>query len=168
MKHLPERTLLDKTFWVSLVLKGLDGVLEVAGAILLLAVSPAQLGTVARMLTQHELREDPTDFVATYLLHATSNLTVGTSLFGAAYLVVHGLVKIVLVWAVLRDKLWAYPWMIAFLLVFIAYQLIVLVSSFSWGLTLLTAFDGFVVWLTWREYGIHRRRRAGAAEPRRE
>lgn len=157
MRHLPRRRLLDTTFWVSLVLKGLDGVLEMIGGVLLLLVSPAQLGTVARLLTQHELAEDPTDFIATHLLHLASHLTEGATLFGAAYLLAHGLVKVVLVSAVLRDKLWAYPWMIAFLLVFIAYQLVVLVVGFSWGLAVLTAFDGFVVWLTWREYRLRRR-----------
>ena len=68
----------------------------------------------------------------------------------------HGVVKIVLVWAVLKEKLWAYPWMIAFLLVFIAYQLYRISVSFSWGMVLLTAFDIFIVWITWREYRLRR------------
>ena len=51
------------------------------------------------------------------------------------------------------DKLWAYPWLIALLGAFIAYQLYVLVLvKFSWGLTALTVFDAVLVWLTWREY----------------
>jgi uncharacterized membrane protein len=106
-------TLLDRTFRVSLVLKGLDGVLELVGGILLLLVTPRQIGDLARFLTQHELAQDPHDFVANSLLHLTSNLSVSASLFGAIYLLLHGLVKIVLVWAVLKNKLWAYPWMIA-------------------------------------------------------
>lgn len=87
---------------------------------------------------------------------------MSASLFGAIYLLLHGLVKIALVWAVLKDRLWAYPWMIAFLLVFIAYQTYRILVSFSWALLLLlTAFDVFIVYLTWREYGIHRARRSG-------
>lgn len=160
MKLLPDRTLLDKVFWVALTLKGLDGVLEVAGGVLLLVVSPHQIGALTRLLTQHELSEDPDDFVATSLVHLASTLTVSASLFGAVYLLLHGLVKIVLVVALLRDKLWAYPWMIGFLVIFIAYQCYLLVLAFSWGLALLTAFDAVIVWLTWREYRIHSRRRA--------
>ncbi len=68
--------------------------------------------------------------------------------------------KIVLVWAVLKDKLWAYPWMVAFLLVFIAYQSYQLVVGFTVGMALLTAFDIFIVWLTLHEYRAHRTRRA--------
>ncbi|GAA4026747.1 DUF2127 domain-containing protein [Arthrobacter methylotrophus] len=155
----PSRTsLLDKTFRVSLILKGLDGVLELIGGILLLLVTPQQIGDLARFLTQHELAQDPHDFVANSLLHVTSNLSGSATLFGAIYLLLHGLVKIVLVWAVLKDKLWAYPWMIAFLLVFIIYQAYRILVVFSWGLILLTAFDIFIVWITGREYRIHRAR----------
>lgn len=65
--------------------------------------------------------------------------------------------KIVLVVALLRQKRWAYPWMIAFLMLFIAYQCYRIVIAPSIGLALLTLFDAFVVWLTWREYQLHRR-----------
>ena len=156
-KPSTNRTLLDKTFRVSLVLKGLDGVLELVGGILLLLVSPAQMGSMVHFLTQHELSEDPHDVVATALVHMAGTLTVSATLFGAIYLLLHGLVKVILVWAVLKDKLWAYPWMIAFLLVFIAYQGYELVVAFTWGMVLLTAFDIFIVWLTLREYRAHAR-----------
>ena len=76
-----------------------------------------------------------------------------------------------LVVLVLRDKLWAYPWLIGLLLAFIAYQLYeITVVHFSVGLTLLTIFDAILVWLTWREYRAkraqqHRARAAAVAAP---
>lgn len=164
MAERRSRKLLDRTFFVSLILKGLDGVLELAGGVLLLVVTPAQIGAVVRLLTQHELNEDPHDLIANALLHLTNSLDVSATLFGAIYLLVHGVVKVSLVWAVLRGRLWAYPWLIGFLLVFIAYQGYELVVAFSWGLLLLTAFDIFIVFLTWREYGIHRDRRRTATD----
>ncbi|MDQ0145966.1 DUF2127 domain-containing protein [Pseudarthrobacter niigatensis] len=148
--------LLDRTFRISLILKGLDGVLELIGGVLLLLVTPAQINDLVRFLTQHELAQDPRDFVANTLVHLTANLSGSASLFGAVYLLLHGVVKIVLVWAVLREKLWAYPWMIAFLLVFIVYQGYRISVEFTWGMVLLTAFDIFIVWITWREYRIRR------------
>jgi uncharacterized membrane protein len=160
------QTLLDRTFFVGLVLKGLDGVLELIGGILLLVVSPRQIDAFAQFLTQHELSEDPHDLIANALVQATGSLNLSLSLFGAIYLLLHGLVKVVLVWAVLNDRLWAYPWMIAFLLVFIAYQSYQVAVSFSWGLTLLTAFDILIVYLTRREYRINRRRRSTSARGR--
>jgi len=101
--------LLDRAFFVVITLKGLDGVLEVVGGLLLLAVSPATIDRLARALTQHELSEDPHDFIATHLLHYTGALTGASVRFGAVYLLLHGAVKIILVAALLRNQLWAYP-----------------------------------------------------------
>jgi len=162
---------LDKTFKIGLVLKGLDGILEVIGGILLLFLTPAAIQHLVRMLTAHELSEDPHDLIARYLLHTTAHLHHGTTLFGAIYLLSHGIAKIVLVALVLKDKLWAYPWLIGLLLAFIAYQLYEITAvHFSVGLTLLTVFDALLVWLTWREYRAkrahqHHARAAAVAAP---
>jgi|SRR5215469_13978369 len=157
---------LDKTFKIGLVLKGLDGILEVAGGILLLFLSPHAIERIVRGLTAHELSEDPHDLIARHLLHSTSHLSAGITLFGAIYLLSHGASKIVLVGLVLRDKLWAYPWLIALLLAFIAYQIYRLAwVHFSIGLTALTIFDAALVWLTWREYRSKRARRGGVIHP---
>ena len=151
--------LLDQTFEVGIILKGLDGVLEVTGGLLLLVVSPATIDRVVTSLTQHELSEDPHDLLATHLLRTAHGLTGSAVLFGAAYLLAHGVVKVVLVTALLKNQLWAYPWTIAFLGVFIVYQLYRLSLRASVGLTVLTIFDAFIAWLTYREY---RKQLAGA------
>jgi uncharacterized membrane protein len=144
---------LDTTFKIGLVLKGLDGILEVVGGLLLLFLSPAAIEHIVRTLTAHELSEDPHDLIARHLLHTASHLTTSTTLFGAIYLLSHGAAKLVLVVLVLRDKLWAYPWLIALLLAFIVYQLYrITFVHFSIGLAALTVFDAVLVWLTWREY----------------
>ena len=146
-----------RTFEVGLVLKGLDGVLEVIGGVLLLVLSPQAIAHLARVLTAHELSEDPHDLFARYLLHTTGHLTTSTTLFGAIYLLSHGAAKVVLVAFVLRDKLWAYPWLIALLVAFIGYQLYRITAvHFSVGLTALTIFDIALVYLTWREYQTRR------------
>lgn len=153
---------LDRTFRVSVGLKGLDGALETIGGLVLLFVRPHTLDHIVRWLTQHELSQDRHDFLARHLLQSTNHLTHGTTLFAAFYLLSHGVAKVVLVVAVLRDKIWAYPGIIVLLLLFIAYQLYRLsFVKVTLGLTLLTAFDLFVVWLTWREYRArHEARRA--------
>jgi len=155
---------LDTTFKIGLVLKGLDGILEVIGGIVLLFLSPQAIQHIARTLTAHELSQDSHDLIARYLLHTTAHLTTSTTLFGAIYLLSHGAAKIVLVVLVLREKLWAYPWLIVLLLAFIAYQLYRLIAvHFSVGLTALTIFDAVLVWLTWREYQAKRATRGPAA-----
>src|SRR5690348_7675523 len=91
----------DRTFRVSVVLKGLDGVLETIGGLILLFVSPATLQSLVRTLTQQELSEDPRDFIARHLVRSAGHLTQGVTLFAAIYLLAHGLAKVVLVVAVL-------------------------------------------------------------------
>ena len=154
---------LDWTFEIALILKGLDGVLEIVGGVLLLAISKDQLTSWAVTLTQHELSEDPNDFIANHLLTAAGHLSGGSQMFAAFYLLAHGVVKVVLVAAVLKDKLWAYPWMIAFLLAFIVYQCYLMVVNPTVGIALLTVFDVFMVWLTYREYGKRRMLRPAVA-----
>jgi len=146
------QSLLDQTFRIGIILKGLDGVLEVIGGVLLLVVSPATIDRVVTSLTQHELSQDPHDFLATHLMKTAHGLTGSAVLFGAVYLLSHGAVKIILVAALLNNELWAYPWLIVFLGVFIVYQVYRLSFKPSVGLTLLTLFDAFVAWLTYREY----------------
>jgi uncharacterized membrane protein len=145
------RDALDTAFYIALVLKGLDALLEVVGGVLLLVVSPDTLDQLARHLVQHELAEDPHDFFARHVLRVTGNLH-DTQLFGALYLLIHGLVKIVLVVGLWRRQRWAYPFAFVVLGAFIVYQLYRMTYDFSIGLLLLTLFDVFIVWLTWREY----------------
>jgi uncharacterized membrane protein len=160
LRRFEQLPLLDRVFDISVTLKGIDGVLEVIGGILLLFLSPDRLDAVVRFLTQHELAEDPHDFLATHLVALSHSFTGSVSLFLAFYLLSHGIIKIVLVVAVLKQKLWAYPWMIAFLLLFIAYQIYQLIQKLSVGLLLLTLFDGFIVYLTVLEYRKHRHKAA--------
>ena len=51
-------------FNISVIAKGIDGVLEIVGGVLLFLISPTRLHHVVRILTQHELTENPHDLVA--------------------------------------------------------------------------------------------------------
>jgi uncharacterized membrane protein len=147
---------LDRAFEVGIILKGLNGLAELVGGLLLLFATPGSIRRLAVVLTQGELSEDPHDIIARYLLHTASGLTGSAVRFGAVYLLLHGAVKVVLVIALLLNKLWAYPCMIVVLLIFIGYQLYRIALQPSADLVLLTAFDVVIVALTWREY--HRQR----------
>lgn len=148
---------LDRVFEIGIIAKGLNGVAELIGGLLLLFVTPTRLQHLAGAITQGELSEDPHDVIATHLLHTANGLTGDAVLFGAIYLLIHGLVKVVLVVALLLNKLWAYPWMIGVLLVFIGYQLYRIALHATAGLIALTVFDVVIVGLTWREYTRQRR-----------
>lgn len=57
------------------MIKGIDGVAEVLGGVLLLLVSPESISRAVAALTQHELSEDPRDFIATDLLRAANEIS---------------------------------------------------------------------------------------------
>ena len=152
MSQFRPRDPLDRLFEIGIILKGLDGILETIGGLLLLTVTPATINRLASWLTQHELSKDPHDFIASRLLGYAHALTGSAVTFAAVYLLLHGITKIVLVAALLRNQIWAYPWIIAFLLIFIGYQLYRIVLSPTYGMIALTIFDAFIVWLTWREW----------------
>lgn len=146
------RTGVDKAFRISLYLKGLDGLLECFGGIFLLLVSPDQINRWAARLTEGELSEDPHDFIANHILKTAHHLTGASLVFGAVYLLAHGVVKLILVVEVLRDHLWAYVALIGVTILFVIYQAYRLAEEFSIGLVLLTVFDLLIIYLTQNEY----------------
>jgi uncharacterized membrane protein len=148
---------LDRAFQIGIIAKGLNGLAELVGGLLLLFATPGSIHHLVVVLTQGELSEDPNDVIARYLLHTADGLTGSAVLFGAAYLLLHGAVKVVLVIALLLNKLWAYPCLIVVLLIFIGYQLYRIALDPSAGLIALTVFDAVIVTLTWREYRRQRR-----------
>lgn len=158
----------ESFFRIGIAAKGLDGALEVIGGLLLLLATPDTLDRLLVALTREELSEDPGDFIATHLLHVASGITGQGIIFASVYLLVHGAVKVVLVLALLRKRYWAYPWMIAMLVAFIAYQGYELVAAPTAGLAALTVFDVVVAVLTWHEYRRHQLRHVpGAPTPNR-
>ena len=139
-------------FNISVIAKGIDGALEIVGGILLFFVSPDRISAVIRALTQHELSEDPRDLVATYLLNNTHSLTKGVTMFAAAYLLWHGMVKAGLVAGLLLKRRWAYPAAIVAFLLFVVYQLYRYTHTHSPALLALSIVDVLVIILTWVEY----------------
>ena len=144
-------------FRISVILKGLHALTEIAGGLVFYMVSAQAVLDWVNLLTQEELTEDPRDFLATHLLSAAQHLTGGTQSFYAFYLVSHGLIKVALVVGLLREKLIAYPLSLFALGAFITYQLYRYSYTHSFGLILLTIFDLIVVVLVWHEWRLLRK-----------
>ncbi len=150
----------ERLFRLSVSLKGLDAALEIIGGIALLFISPGFTLRLVALLTQDELAEDPRDIVATRLLAAARGLSLGTEHFWALYLLAHGVPKLLLVVALLRGELWAYPIAILVFAGFILYQLYRFTLTHGLGLVALSLFDAVVIWLIWLEYRALRRDQA--------
>ena len=147
-------------FVLSVLLKGAHAVIECLGGILLAIVSTEMIVRFVNALTQDELVEEPHDFIATHLRTFAQHFSVGSKDFYAFYLLTHGIVKLFLVWGLLRNKLWAYPTSLVVLGLFIIYQMYRYYYTRSLGLIALTALDLIVMWLVWHEYRLMQRVKA--------
>lgn len=146
------KRIFHEAFVLSVLLKGLNAVLEAVGGAVLLLIPPMKLSHWLVLLTQHELSEDPNDFLFTKLVALAHHLTTNTQLFAAIYLLSHGVMKLVVIASLLMGKLWAYPAMIVMLFLFIVYQLWRYSYTYSAWLLWLTAFDIVLIFLTLVEY----------------
>jgi len=159
------KTLLDKTSEIGILIKGIDGALELLGALLLVVVPSSAIMRLTHILTNNELNDDPHDFIATHVLHFGTQLAKGHNLFATLFLLTHGAVKVGLVVALLRQKHWAYPWALVALTLFLIYQGYLLIARPTWGMAFLTVLDAVIIWLVWREWQKVRRGGDAAAAP---
>jgi uncharacterized membrane protein len=136
----------------AVALKGIDGVLELAGGALALLYGAHGVSGVVAFLTQHELAEDPRDLFANFLVRHTEGLGVASVHFAAAYLLVHGLAKVGLAVGLLRGRRGLFPAALAFLGLFFLYQAYRMIIDPSPALAVLMLVDAVILMLVWREY----------------
>ena len=146
-----KNNLLDNTFHLTLLAKGLNGLLETIGGFLLLITSSNSIHAFVNFITIEELSEDPTDIVANAISSLTTHINNG-KLFGAIYLLTHGIVKLIIVGLFASNNTDKYPWAISALLIFTIYQAYLTVHHSSLGFALLTILDAIIVILAWLEY----------------
>jgi uncharacterized membrane protein len=146
------RTILNTSFQTGITLKGIDGVLEIVGGVLLWIVRPAAMNAFIRVLSQHDLSRDPHDFIAVHLLRTSEMLLSTNRLFPSLFLLSHGIAKVVLVIALWMKELWAYPATILVFSAFSAYQIYRCSHTHSIALFILTIFDVVVIGLTWQQW----------------
>ena len=141
-----------RLFQIGIWIKGIDGLIETAGGILLLALSLQAINSCVIALTEKEIEEDSGDLIANALRHAAHHMTPGSKRIAGAYLVGNGVVKVFLAVGVLRGKIWCYPVAMGIITLFIVLQCLRLCFHFSWIMFLATIVDVAIVFLIWREY----------------
>ncbi len=155
MKLKPQKGnggLIRLSFEIALLLKAINGVLEIIGGASLIFINSSSLNRIAVMLTQSELSEDPNDVIAKAILTLSQSFSVSAQNFGIFYLLSHGIIKLILVVLLWQKRLWAYPLTIIFLTLFIAYQVYRYTIDHTIMMILLTILDLVVVILTFIEF----------------
>jgi len=151
VKKIKKEKIWGKLFEVTVFLKGLEGAIEIiSGALLVYTAKTDQLTKILLKITEHELSQDPSDFLANKLVGIVENMHPGVS-FGMLYLLFHGIIKTFLAIMLLQRKLWAYP-----LAIYVFFTLAVLLlikfltglaplylvlSIFDWAIGVLTIHD---------------------------
>lgn len=151
-KSSVNRNVFHKGFEIAILLKAIDGILEIIGGILLVFLNPSRLNNLLVWLTQHELSEDPRDVIANFMIKLSAKFTMSTQYFGIFYLISHGIIKLILIIFLYKRKVWAYPLTIISLIMFILYQIYRYILNPSIGLLILTIFDVIMIILTFIEY----------------
>jgi len=144
--------IIDLIFHITLWLKGLLAVAEVASGMVVGTASKETLLRLGLMAANKIPGQQPRDVVAAVLFHAVQGLSIGAKLFAAIYLVSHGVIKLWLIVGLLRREVHYYPVAMVVFAVFMAYQLYRYTLTHEPWLIFLTVLDAVVIALTWNEY----------------
>jgi uncharacterized membrane protein len=146
----------ERWFKAALLLKGLDGAAELVGAVALLLVPAATVHRLVADVVSRDLLGPPDGFLTRHLVAGTAEFASGNRTFVLVYLGLHGVVKLALVWALLRKWRPAYPSAAVVLGVFVGYELLRAVRTGSLVLPFLAALDVLIIVLILREYRLLR------------
>jgi uncharacterized membrane protein len=149
-------TQMRRVYYIGIIIKLFLAIFEMTVGFLILVfgdqIEASLLEYTSPLITDEALATDPKDAIANFFRGVTEK-HAGTSLhFSGLYLFCHGFIKFLVVFALLRNKLWAYPTAIIVFGLFIIYQLYSFSHTSSTGMLLLTIFDTIVVILISREY----------------
>ena len=133
-------SLLHKSFKIGIFIKGIDGILETAGGIILIFIN----------------------LIANFIVKLSHKFSINMKLFGIIYLISHGLTKVFLVTMLWKGRSWAYPVTIIFLIIFVLYQFYRYSLNNSIFMAVLSFLDIIIIILTWIEY--RRIRKSGEFE----
>jgi uncharacterized membrane protein len=147
---------IHRLFEVSVTLKGLHALLELAIGAGILALSPVAVSNLFVELAQREQAHDAPGFIAAALLALASGAQHGGQRFAGFYLLAVGAINLVLVIGLLTSSLWSFPTALAAIAALMGYQLYRYTHTHAIFLIFLTAFDSIVWWLVWHEYRVLR------------
>ena len=158
MYKIRKETIFHDLFLIGIIIKGIDGVLELIGGIILIIARSDTISRLIQAFFQHEIAQDPTDLIANYFIHLSQSLSISTLSFVALYLIIHGSIKIGLFSGLWYKQLWAYPLVGILLSLFVLYQLVRFFNTYSALLLFLTLVDIMIIVLLRFEY--HRLKRS--------
>lgn len=156
--HIPWRKrtiasrLLEYLFFLSLILKGIDGVVEVLAGTTLLFLEKSDVLNFLTHLARYNFKAVSKDALVNSIAHFSSTFTDYMKFFVTVILLGSGSVKIVLAISLLLKKKWAFPVALVLLGLIILYESIQGILSKSLFIGIMTTLDVIVLLVISREY----------------
>ncbi len=153
-----------KTFRVSVAAKIAIGFLEVLLGLFVLAVRPQDLADILNLLRSLA----GSHVTINHLAGVVSAALIAGKFVTALYLLAHGIPKMLLGVALLKQKVWAYPLAMIILAGFVLFQVYLVGFRHSLLMLALAIGDGLIVWLVLKEYRAHKLQFKSIQEPPRK
>lgn len=107
-------------FYGGLILQGANALAEFIAGLVMLIVGHEWLNTLVLQIALPELKEDPDDPLMNYLIiHGLNNSSFHSL---AVFMLFHGLAKLIIIWLLWKNKMWAYPLAFVAFGIFITYE----------------------------------------------
>lgn len=146
------RKIIDKAFEIGILIKSFFGIFEILAGIVFAVSGKLIINNIILAFAEQEIAGDSDDFFTNFIINAVHNFSAGNYLFAVIYLIFHGAVNLFLAIALLKNKLWVFPFAMAGFSFFIVYQIYRYFHTYSAMLLILTVFDIFIVLIIWLEY----------------
>jgi uncharacterized membrane protein len=151
MKSISRKTS-HSLFLAGIIAKAVISLGEIASGLIFTFFSYEKLYNIVFLFFGGELAENPRDFVWEHIFRAFQSFSSTPRAVWAFIFLSHGIVKIILLSGLWRNKRWSYPASIAVFSFFIVYQLYQSLLTPSILLWFITFLDAAVLFLVGNEY----------------
>ena len=153
LAKLYDKPWFDRLFKISVAIKGFDGLVELVAGIALL-ISPGlvhwALSNVGGWFGHRQVHV--LHVIGEYIARIDGEFTRSGLVFLVIFLISHGVVKLALVYCLLKKIVWAYPYAMIVLGIFLIYQVYLLITQPSIGMALFALLDVIIIVLVYGEY----------------
>jgi uncharacterized membrane protein len=140
-------------FSLSMILKGIDGIIELLGGIAFAAVNKEKmLQWFYDFLMNEKAFQISNETILKWVTAFSDALQTNVRVFITIILIGNGIIKIVMAIALLMRKYAAFPWSLFFLVLLFVYQIVQTIQSPSWFLYFFDAFDFAIILVIWKQY----------------
>lgn len=152
MKILLTKRYIHVSFHIGLLIKGVYDFGEILCGILFIFLTPERMSKIINAISANELREDPNDLIMRQLISFSNKFSIDMQYTASIYLLSHGLIKIIIIILLWKQKLWAYPFSCVIFSIFVIIQMTRFSQTYSIALLFLSLIDFLMIILTILEY----------------